>query len=211
MWIPKPKFVVPSGAIMIVLFVCSIYPFIIFFDYLSYCSHKNQVVIEQTNFEGSAWRDDGYIGGTDYLNFSVEVSFKNKEVAYVEAHTLVFKGEKFIGHIQSRFEGTAEKTKDRNQVLYFEPNTTQKLYFHIKHPTNHSWEGYEVFKELYYGNINDYTIITNVISVTFTNLVVVGHKSYYYYDEDGTIYFKDENSLKEKYYYYDSNGKKHYV
>ena len=41
---------------------------------------KNQVIIEQTTFEGITWRDDGYVGGADYLNFSVEISFKDKEL-----------------------------------------------------------------------------------------------------------------------------------
>ena len=211
MWIPKiPK--VPSGAIAIILVICCIYPYLMIFEYINYCLHKNQVTIEQTVCEGITWRDDGYIGGTDYLNFSVEISFKDKEVLAVGTHTLVFKGDKYIGHIQSRLEGTLEKNQEGNLVNYFEPNTTQKLYFHLSHPTNHSWDGYEIFKELYYGNAEDYTFVTNVIYVTFTDLIVVGHNGgSYYYDENGTIYFKDENSPNERFYYYDNKGRKRYV
>lgn len=211
MWIPKvPK--VPSGAIAIVFVICCIYPYIMIFEYIGYCLHKDQVTIEQTVYEGITWRDEGYVGGTDYLNFSVEIAFKKKEVSKVYAHTLVFKDNKYIGHIQSTFEGTSEKRQDATLVYYFEPNSIQKMYFHLSHPTNRSWENNEVFKELYYGNAEDFTFTTNVIYVAFTDGVVVGHNfATYYYDENGIIYYKDENSHKDRYYYYDDKGRKRYA
>ena len=211
MWIPKAP-TIPSGVIAIILAICCIYPYIVIFDYINYCTHKNQVVIEQTVCEGLSWSDEGYSGGTDYLDFCIDVCFKKKEVSVLHVHTLVFKGDKFIGHVDLKFDGTNERIEDATRQYYFESNSSQKLYFHLKHNSNDDWENNEIFKELYYGNLQDYTFKTNVISVSFTDSVVVGHNfASYYYDEKGTIYFKDENSRKEKYYYYDDKGKRHYA
>ena len=217
MWIfvnlPKP---VKSGGALILLLLC-INPYIQFFKYMKFCQHKDQVIIEQTSCEGFTHNDnDGYYYGTDYLNFSIDVSFKDEEVVSFNAHTLVFKGDKYIGYIASDFWGTSERmTEHGNTRVYFESNTTQKLYFHISHPTNTSWQNDALFKELYEGNLEEYTFVTNIICVDFADGTMVGHylslPGDFYYDNNGIIHYKDQNSDEKKYYYYDSDGNKHYT
>ena len=202
------------GAAFILLLLC-IHPYIQIIKYFDFCLHKEQVVITQTICEGFTWNDNNsYYNGIDYLNFSIEVSFKRKEVVSFDAHTLVFKGNTYIGYIDSDFLGTSQRIEDNSTRAYFEPNTTQKLYFHISHPTNTSWQNDKLFKELYYGNLEDFVFITNIICVYFTDGTMVGHylflPSDFYYDENGTIHYKDQNSDENRYYYYDDKGHKHY-
>ena len=202
------------GAALILILLC-LHPYIQIIKYIDFCQHKHQVIIEQTICEGFTWDDNNsYYYGIDYLNFSIEVTFKRKEVVGFKAHTLVFKGDTYIGYINSDFIGTSQRIKDNNTQSYFETKSTQKLYFHISHPTNTSWQYDELFKELYYGNIDDFRFVTNIICVYFTDNTTVGHylflPSDFYYDENGIIHFKDQNSDKTRYYYYDDKGRKHY-
>ena len=202
------------GAAIILLLLC-ILPYIQIVKYFDFCLHKEQVVVTQTICEGFTWNDDNsYYNGVDYLNFSIEVSFKKREVVSFNAHTLVFKGDEYIGYIDSDFQGTSQRMEENGMYAYFEPNTTQKLYFHISHPTNTSWQNDELFQELYYGDLEDFVFKTNIICVYFTDGTVVGHylslPSDFYYDENGIIHYKDQNSDKNRYYYYDDKGRKHY-
>jgi hypothetical protein len=203
------------GSILILILLC-IYPYVQVFNYIGFCQHKEQVIIEQTVCEGFTWNDENsYYDGVDYLNFSIDVSFKTKEVAVFNVHTLVFKGDKYIGYINSDFLGTSQRTEDGNSQAYFETNTKQTLYFHISHPRNTSWQNDALFKELYEGNLEEFTFVSNIICVNFTDGTTVGHslvlQSDFYYDENGRIYYKDGNSDNRTYYYYDDNGKKHYI
>ena len=203
------------GAILILTLLC-LHPYIQMIKYIDFCLHKEQIVITQTVCEGFTWNDDNsYYDGVDYLNFSVEVSFKRKEIVSFNAHTLVFKDDKYLGYINSDFIGTSQRVKDNTTRAYFETNTTQKLYFHISHPTNTSWQNDELFKKLYYGNLDDFKFVTNIICVYFTDGTMVGHylslPDDFYYDENGMIYYKDQKSDKKRYYCYDDSGKKHYA
>jgi hypothetical protein len=94
-----------------------------------------------------------------------------------------------MGYIMSEFTGTSERMDDNTPIAYFEPNTTQKLYFHIYHPTGTSWEFDELFAELYHGNLEDFEFVTNIICTNFTDGVTVGHylllADDFYYDENG--------------------------
>ena len=203
------------GAWFILLLLC-FNPFIQIFRYTNFCQHKDQVVIERTVCKGLTWSDDGsYYNGKDYLNFSIEVSFKKQEVSHFNAHTLVFKGDKFIGYITTDFYGNSTRTEDNTTYKFFEKETTQTLDFNMSHPTDTSWQGHELFQELYYGNLEDYTFVTNVIYVYFSDGTTVGHYLFlntdFYYDENGRIYFRDQDKGNKTYYYYDDNGKKHYV
>ena len=211
-----PKGYGAGGAAALLVLAVILSPFYHFFSYINFCQHKEQVVIEQTVCEGLTWsNDNSYYQGADYLNFSIDVSFKKEEVANFTAHTLVFKNDKYIGCIKSEFSGTSEKMDGNTPVAYFETNTTQKLHFHIYHPTGTSWEFDELFEELYYGNLEDFEFVTNIICTNFTDGITVGHflllPNDFYYDENGTIHYKDQNSDQLRYYYYDSNGKKHYA
>lgn len=202
------------GARIFLAILC-IYPFIAFFQYKDFCQHKNQVVVEQTVCEGFTWNDDNsYYKGVDYLNFSIDVSFKDVEVSGFDVHTVVFHGDKYVGYIQSHFSGTSERVEGNIHRNYFETNTKQKLYFHISHPTDTSWQGYELFKELYDGNISEFRFVSNIICVNFTDGTIVGrHLSTldFYYDENGVLCYKDIDGDGTKYYFYDKNGKKQYV
>lgn len=207
--------VAKGGGILILAFFC-ILPYIQIFNYIDFCQHKEQIIIEQTTCEGFTWNDDNsYYDGIDYLNFSIDITFKKKEVVSFNAHTLVFKGDKYIGYINSDFTGNSQRIKDNYTQSYFESNSRQKLYFHISHPTNTSWQNDELFKELYYGNLKDFKFVTNIICTDFTDGTTVGHYLFlpndYYYDDNGTIYFKDQKSDENRYYYYDKNGKKCYA
>ena len=200
----------------LILFLLCIYPYIQVFNYIGFCQHKNQVVIEQTVCDGFTWSDENsYYDGVDYLNFSIDVSFKKKEVATFNAHTLVFKGNQFIGYIKLDFLGTSVREKNGNTQAYFETKTKQTLHFSISHPTNTSWQNDALFKELYYGNLDEYTFITNIIRVDFTDGKVVGHyllsQSDFYYDDNGRLYYKDQDKDNKTYYYYDDSGRKRYV
>ena len=217
MWIflklPKP---VQGGGMLILILLC-INPFIQIFRYASFCQHKEQVIIEQTSYIDITWSDDNsYYNGQDNINLSIDVTFKKEEVSSFNAHTVVFKGDQYIGYIDSDFYGTSERVTDKGNTLqYFETNSKQTLYFHISHATNTSWSGDELFQQLFEGNIEEFTFITNVICVYFTDGTMVGHYLFlpddFYYDENGIINFKDKNSDEKRYYYYDSKGNKHYV
>ena len=205
-----------KGGGWLILILLLLNPFIQICKYMDFCQHKEQVVIEQTVCNGFTWDDDNsYYNGVDYLNFSIDVSFKKKEVVSFTVHTLVYKGDKFIGYINSDFLGTSEREKDGVSRVYFETKTKQTLYFNISHPTNTSWQNDALFKELYYGNLEDYTFISNIICVDFTDGTMVGHylflPSDFYYDENGRIYYKDQNGDNKTYYYYDDNGKRHKI
>lgn len=202
------------GAAFMLLILC-IHPYIQIVKYFDFCLHKEQILVTQTICEGFTWNDNNsYYNGMDYLNFSIEVSFKKKEVVSFNAHTLVYKENKYIGYIDSDFLGTSKCIEENSTRSYFEPQTTQKLYFHISHPTNTSWQNDELFKELYYGDLQDFVFITNVICVYFMDGTVVGHylfsPSDFYYDGNGIIHYKDQDSNKNRYYYYDDKGHKHY-
>ena len=220
MWILiklAPKGGGAGGVAVLVLIALLFSPFYYLVTYINFCQHKEQVIIEQTVCEGLTWsNDNSYVQGAEYLNLSINVSFKKKEVAYFTAHTLVFENDKYIGYIESEFSGTSERpNNDNSSIVYFETKTTQKLYFHIYHPTGVSWESDELFEKIYYGNLEDFKFVTNVIYTKFTDGISVGHfmlfPKDFYYDENGTIHYMDRNSDKLRYYYYDDNGKKHYV
>ena len=204
------------GSVFILLLL-SLHPYIQAIKYIGFCLHKEQVIVEKTVCEGFAWDDDNiYYNGVDYLNFSIEVSFKKKEVVSFNAHTLVFKGNQYVGYIESDFMGTSQRVEKENTRAYFKTNTKQTLYFHVSHPRNTSWQGEELFKEIYEGNLEEFKFVTNIICVYFTDGTMVGHylhlPSDFYYDENGRIYYKDQNRDKTRYYYYyDERGKRHYV
>jgi hypothetical protein len=85
----------------------------------------------------------------------------------------------------------------------------------VKDVINTSWQNYGLFKELYEGNLEEYTFVTNIICVDFTDGTMVGHYLFllddFYYDKNGIIHYKDQNSDKKRYYYYDDNGRKRYT
>ena len=205
-----PKGYGTGGAVALLVIAVILSPFYHFFRYMGFCQHKDQIVIEQTVCEGFTWNNNN-----DYLNFSIDASFGKEEVAHFTTHTLVFKDDKYIGYIKSEFSGTSERMEDNTPIPYFETHSSQKLYFHISHPTNASWEFYELFKELYDGNLESFKFVTNIIYTTFTDSTTVGHflllPNDFYYDENGIIHYRDQLSDKIKYYYYDDNGRKHYV
>ena len=185
-WVPK----VSAGAIGMVLLLAGLSPFIDVFRYIDFCSRKNQVVIESTTCEGFTQGDDG----KDYYNFSINVSFGKDEVNNFDVHTLVFKGDEFIGHIKSNFQGTSSHHDKSHYGKYFEANSNQKLEFSIAHTRGYSWNGHEIFEELYYGNLEDYTFVTNIICVYFYDGTWVGQAGSfsYYYDEKGQIHYNEE-------------------
>ena len=198
-----------------ILCLLCLHPYIQIFKYVDFCLHKEQVVIHETICEDIVWVDDNsYYDGVDYINFSIGTSFKKKMVASFNAHTLVFKDNHYIGYINSDFTRNNQQTQTNVTQSSFEPNSTEKLYFHISHPTNTSWQNHELFKEIYEGNMDDFHFITNIICVYFEDGTMVGHylflPSDFYYDENGVIHFKDKESNSNKYYYYDENGRKHY-
>ena len=212
MWILIKKSPATGGTAALVLLVLCLYPFVQFFKYINYCQHKDQVIIRETVCTGIAWSDDNpYYDGVDYLNFHLDVSFGKKEVVSLDTHTLVFKGDEFIGYINMHFVGNAERTEGNTVKQYFEPNTDQKLSFSLQHTTNTSWDNNDIFREIYFGNLEDYRFETNVVCVTFEDGVTVGHAfADFYYDEKGVIHYKDEHRDEPRYYHYDSKGRKHY-
>ena len=73
----------------------------------------------------------------------------------------------------------------------FEANSNQSLKFHISHTRGYSWSGDELFEELYYGDLEDYTFVSNIIYVHFSDGTLVGRYGDYYYDEDGQIHYEE--------------------
>ena len=136
-----------SGGAIVLMLLC-LYPYIQLFHYVDYCAHKNQIVIEQTVCQGFTWEGDRYYNGMDRLNFSVDVRFKGKEVAYIVIHTVVRKDGRYVGYIKTEFTGNCTRMEDNTPHYYFERRTRQTLDFYMEHITGTSWSGEELMEEL---------------------------------------------------------------
>lgn len=185
-----------SGGAIVLMLLC-LYPYIQLFHYVDYCAHKNQIVIEQTVCQGFTWEGDRYYNGVDRLNFSVDVRFKGKEVAYMVIHTVVRKDGRYVGYIKTEFTGNCTRMEDNTPHYYFEKRTRQTLDFYMEHITGASWSGEELMEELYNGNLADYTFDSDVIYATFADGATVGAHLFldsdFYYDEKGKLHITKDN------------------
>lgn len=184
-----------GGAIVLAL-LC-LYPYIQLFHYVNYCSHKNQIDIGQTVCHGFTWDGDRYYNGVDRLDFSVDVRFKNKEVAYMVIHTVVRKDGRYVGYIKTEFTGNCTRMEENTPQYYFEKRTRQTLDFYMEHITGTSWSGEELMQELYNGNLEGYTFDSDVIYATFADGTIVGVHLFldsdFYYDEKGKLHVTKDN------------------
>ena len=184
------------GSLLIVI-IALIGPYLSLFKYIDFCLHKNQIAIESTVCDGFTQTDE-----YDHFDFSMDVSIGKYEIESFETHTLVFQKGKFIGYIRSNFLGTSSRIEKNTEERYFESNSKQTLKFRLSHDrkTPLIWE--PLFKELYDGKSEDFTFVSNVICVCFSDGTVVGHLSLdsldFYYDEFGQIHYDDEEEKSKK-------------
>ena len=194
MWVFIKEHAKTGGVLVLILLAC-ILPFIDVYRYIDFCKHKNQVTIESTICQGLTEETDG----KDYLNFLMKVSFGKYEVNRLDVHTLVFKGDKFVGYIESSFSGASSHYENSHNGEKFEANSDQNLKFRISHTRGDSWSGDELFEELYYEDLEDYTFVSNIICVSFSDGTTVGRYGDYYYNEDGQIHYEEYNDLNGLY------------
>ena len=182
---------IARGAVMILIIFALAGPYIDVFRYANFCNHKEEVVIESVEYEGITNGNDG----KDYINFSLEVSIGEYEVNQIVVHTLVYKGDKFVGYIQTYFKGNLSRPhKNSDAGKYFEAESRQTLKFSIEHTRGYSFDGEELFKELYYGDPEEFTFVPNIISVDYYDGITVGNHFGItdYYDENGQIHFAED-------------------
>ena len=180
-----------GGLIMAIL---CIYPFIHAINYIDFCTHKNQVIIEETVCEGFSYDASGNHGnGVDYLNFNIDVTFKKKEVSRFTVHTVVLKNGKYVGYIKTDFEGNCRRMDENVPIFYYDTQTRQTLKFNMSHDSGTSWSGKELMKEIYDGDLEDYSFESEVIMVNFTDGTMVGRfllfDNNFYYDENGKFHY----------------------
>ncbi len=179
-----------TGGIAI-LFIMSIFPYVYFFQYIDFCFHKDQVQVGEVRMVEQGWSDslEEYA-----ITFHVDMEFGKYEAYVVSFHTLIYKDGEFIGYLTSDLKGPVLKEEDGSRSHVFETNTKRTLYFTFK-----GWRDLSkadpLFLELYNGKPEDYTFVTKLMGVGFTDGTTVG-RTYmdffdFEYDENGEIHFKD--------------------
>lgn len=194
-WVPKPA----TGGAGCLLSIFLLYPFIALFQYLDFCSYKDEVEILNAECYGFVWNDEAnsYQNGAEYANFGVEFTFDDEPVSSIQVDTLVYKGDEFIGYITHNFEvadfpNDSEVTED--DELCFKRNTTTTLYFNIHHVTGKEWDEDDIITELYFGDLDDYTFVSEIIYISFCDFTLVGRFSSlgHYYDTEGNIHWVED-------------------
>ena len=181
---------VTKGAVSLFFVIFLLYPYFLVFSYMNFCSYKDEVTIGTPVCHGFTWSDDNaYVNGLDCLNFSIDVTFDNKRALGFHADTLVYdKDGDFVGQLCCV---DFDSDKLYEDGLCFEPNTTQTFWFYAYHVTGKSWENDPVLKELYYGNLEDYTFVTKITYVIFANFKIVGNDNVHWYDTEGNIHWEE--------------------
>lgn len=194
----KRKFERIMGAVAILL-VLSIFPYIWTCQYIGFCFHKNQVDVGNMELAARGWSEqlEEYA-----IDFTVDIDVKRYDVSSIDFHTVVYKGDDFIGVIEGTLEGLTFKEIDGSERYVFEKNSEQTVYFTLT-----GWRNLEksdaLFRELYYGNPEDYRFETNIICVWFADGTQVGYYFNlpfdYEYDENGKMHITE--SYKESHGY----------
>lgn len=197
-WVAKPA----VGGAGFLLLVFLIYPFIGFFQYLDYCSYKDEVEILNTECYGFVWNDEinNYKNGAEYVEFAIDVKFGDEPVDLFKVDTLVYNSDgNFIGYLYvtfyaSDFPMKTEITEDG--LLCFERNSTIKFYFSSHHITGEPWDETETITSLYRAWLNneldEFTFVTNAVHIGFCYATSVGPYNNYYYDENGNMCLKED-------------------
>ena len=166
----------------ILLAALCLMPYIWTCNYISFCLHKNQIVLHETTCVGVGWREesDDYHSGEYYVDFAVDADFKRYDVSSFEMHTLVFKGERCIGHIKTHFSENQER------------RTSQTLRFGLSE-NQISTSDDSLFRELYYGDLTEYRFESRVIFAWYQDGTTVGVwlPMFYEYDEQGNLHYND--------------------
>lgn len=195
-WVPKPA----AGGAGLLLGIFLIYPFIAIFQYIDFCTYKDEVEISNAECYGFVWNDEinSYQNGAEYVNFGIEVTFDDEPIRSMEIDTLVYKGDEFVGYITHSFEASdfpndSEVTEDG--ATCFKRDTTTTLYFNLHHVTGKAWDEDELITELYFGDLNDYTFVSEIILVSFCDFTMVGRYSSlgHYYDTEGNVYWYEDD------------------
>ena len=177
------KALIVVGLIICLCIALSIYPYVLTVQLCNVAMHRNQVVINQTTLENSYWKNGAYV-----LDFSVDVDFKKYEVSSFEIHTVVYKGDKYIGYIKTDFYGDVSKEGKGTSYRCYEKNTNRTLEYSLSctQRDNNTFS-----KELCNGNPEDFTFVSNIIEISFVDETYVGYGRLheYSYNENGEIQF----------------------
>ena len=181
--------------------ILSLIPYVWGFSYLDFCLHKNQVQVENVRMVERGWDDSKQ---EHFVKFYVDVEIGKYEVKNVFFHTLVYKNDQFIGYITSDMSGPTFKQDDMSQYYVFDAKTEPTMYFKLSGGSNLS-KADDLFRELYDGNPEDYTLVAKFMGADFSDGTSVGHvymnNMDFDYDENGEIHFSD-NYLSKKGYWW---------
>ena len=199
-WVPKPA----AGGAGFLLLVFLLYPFIGFFQYLDFCSYKDEVEILSTECYGFVWNDEvnNYKNGAEYLQFGIDVKFDDEPVEYFKADTLVYNSDgDFVGYLHVTCEARdfpMENEKTEDGLVCFKRNSTIKFYFSTHHVTGEPWDETEIITPLYQAwldnELDKFTFVTNVVFMRFCDITCVGpyDNDDYYYDENGNMCLNED-------------------
>ena len=187
------------GAIGI-LMILSLYPYIWGVQLIGYCMHIHQVSVGEVTMLESGWSDalEEYV-----VRFSVDVEVGRYAATHVQLHTLIYKNDKFIGYLTSDLRGQTLRQGKNSDYYVFEAGSRQTAYFDLK-----GWRNLEtaeaLFRELYYGDPEDYTFVTRLMGVAYEDGTDVGHLYLsvldFGYDENGQLHFSENYLLGNGYY-----------
>ena len=169
----------------------SIFPYLWTIDYVKFCFHKNQAEVSNAQLVYCGWDEELE---EHVVDFTVDVKIKNYDVKSIDFHILIYKGGTFIGHINTGVVGNTVKQIDGAERVVFEKKSQQTERVYLSGGRAVEQAG-DLFKELYFGNPEDYTFEVNLIAVYFEDGTDVGHfilfSMDYYYDENGKIHYND--------------------
>lgn len=186
-----------SGAAIVFL----LFPYIWGVEYISFCNHEDRVEVSEVAFVEKGWSEthEQYT-----IDFTVDLEIDKFEAYAVDIHVLVYKGEEFIGWVPVTLEGNEFRDEDGSQYSVFPANEKHTMKFSFL-----GWRNLEtadpLFKELYYGNIKDYTFVTKLVGVGFIDGTDVGFMYMdnmdYTYNTEGEIQYDDYYLQKKGYWW----------